>query len=296
MGRTIHLSSLMLTRSKAKALATEDTVVVVSPSATGQGVHKRWIYPRESPASPSPPSRVLQTEATSFSSGSSLSTLSDSSLSSISDASFQAAPPPFYTPPTSSPLTPRKLQRSPLNHRWVNEGTSWRLTLVHDSFTPEDAIMQERMIQRQEDEIYDRQFARLMQARADARRALGLDIDIESDEMDTDDEERRAYIREDTQPAEERNVGLSHGTQRLGPHGTELVGDDDSSLPPVYPDAWVARRKMAWQPFRLCPCIIMLCESLFLRHYFPYATLMLPCMLLHPLFSITLYLTQLTTH
>ena len=259
----------MLTRSKAKAARAlgEDTNVrvIVTPSATRQGIHKRWIY-HDSPATPSPLSRTLQSEevstspsypktssqAGSWSSGSSLSTLSDSSLSSLSDASFHATSSHFPTPSTPPPHTPRKLERSPLNQRWVKEGTSWRLTLVHDSFTPEDAIMQESMIVRQNDQIYSQQFAALMASRERARHALGLDLDIES-EMDTDDEEQRVFIREDTEPAEDI-VGRSQSPQRLGPHGTELI-DHDSFTPirelelPVYPDAWIARRKMVrWQP------------------------------------------------
>lgn len=265
----------MLTRSKAKAaLAAEDVTVVVTPSATRQGIHKRWIY-HDSPVTPSRPSRTFQSEeispspyyfetssqAGSWSSSSSLSTLSDSSLSSLSDASFHATPSHFPPPSTPPPLTPRKLERSPLNHRWVKEGTSWRLTLVHDSFTPEDAIMRESMIMRQTDQIYGQQFAALMASRERARRALGLDLDIESDEMDdsNDEENRRVFIREETEPlAEDLNVGpSSQSRQRLGPHGTELLDDHgrDSFTPirelelPVYPDAWIARRKMGrWQP------------------------------------------------
>jgi len=111
--------------------------------------------------------------------------------------------------------------------------------------------MQESMIMRQTDQIYSQQFAALIASRERARRALGLDLDIESDEMDTDDEEeRRVFIREDTELVEDI-VGPSQSARRLGPHGTDLIDQDtirEFELP-VYPDAWIARRKMVrWQP------------------------------------------------
>lgn len=110
--------------------------------------------------------------------------------------------------------------------------------------------MRESMIQRQTDEIHKQQFAELMAARHRARRALGIDSDILSEDMDTtDDEERRDFVREDTEPAED--IGPSQGPQRLGPHGTELI-DHDSFTPreiPAFPPEWIARRKvLRWQP------------------------------------------------
>jgi len=113
-------------------------------------------------------------------------------------------------------------------------------------------MMQQRTIQREHDETYDRELVALMEACKRAKQALGLDTDKGSDEMDTGDEGRREFIREDTEPVEDMDVGPSH-TPRLGPHGTELI--DHSSFAPefnevlVYPEAWVAARKMVrWQP------------------------------------------------
>lgn len=113
--------------------------------------------------------------------------------------------------------------------------------------------MQESMIRRQTEEIHNRQLGALMASRERARRALGLDLpaDDDSDDMDTDDEEGREFIREDTEPAEENIPGSSQGPQRIGPHSTELIDHDSFTSVhdlPVYPEAWITRRKMVrWQ-------------------------------------------------
>jgi hypothetical protein len=112
--------------------------------------------------------------------------------------------------------------------------------------------MQESIIQRQTEEIYKTQFAALMVVHERATRAFERDIDLHSDASDVDmeEEERREFIRGDTEPAEERDIGPSQRPQRLGPHGTELI-DHDSFMSelPLAPDAWVAARKMPrWQP------------------------------------------------
>jgi hypothetical protein len=155
---------------------------------------------------------------------------------------------------------------------------------VHDSFSRADAMMRESMIQRQNDEIYRREFAALMEAHKrsiidvedtedseskdsdsdmyefeftsegsmdtdeEAERREFIRAGTSEDSMDTDEEaERREFIREDTEPAEEMYVGLSQGPRRLGPHGTELI-DHDTFAPasemPVSPTGWIVRRKM----------------------------------------------------
>jgi hypothetical protein len=112
--------------------------------------------------------------------------------------------------------------------------------------------MQEDMIRRQTEEIYRTQLAALMVVHERSRRIFGRDLDLYSDTFDEDleEEERRVFIRGDTEPAEERDIGPSQHPQRLGPHGTELIDHDSfMSKPPVYPGEWVAARAMPrWQP------------------------------------------------
>jgi hypothetical protein len=121
-------------------------------------------------------------------------------------------------------------------------------------------MMHESMIQRQNDEIYAREFAALLVARERAKRAIVFepspsetgDSDFCSEgSMDEDEEaERQAFIREDTEPAEERDVGPSQTSRSLGRQDTEIIDHDTFGVPvSVYPQAWVAGRKMVrWQP------------------------------------------------
>lgn len=256
----------MLTRSKARALVADNTTVLVSPSATGQGTHTRWQYPagRPYPSSPSPPSGSgsgSSSRTTSTGSLSSQSTLSDSSLSSlssISDASFHTAfsqpqiqiQPQIQPPVTlAAPNSPRKLQRSPVR-RYVYGSTH-----IIQEAPPDEPPMRDSMIERRLEEVFQREWDILMKSRDIARQAhQAYETDDESDAMDTDSESE-GYTRGDTEPVEAPppRAGPSRRPRPLGPFGTEIIDHEtftpESSALPVYPQKWVSSRKsLKWQP------------------------------------------------
>ncbi|GLB39761.1 hypothetical protein LshimejAT787_0702710 [Lyophyllum shimeji] len=184
----------MLTRSKAKALAQQNTIVMVSPSATGEGTHTRWRYPESHvlpAAKPAIPSNSSSSGSLSSLASSSSSSLFTSSSSLSSNSSFEAlepgpAPAPAPTipvtpqranrPPVTPPrLAPKKLQRSPGGCRWIQENGYTRVVLVEESFTPEAVSMRESLMQIQIDRIAEREMEKLMKQR---------DLVLEAQEMD----------------------------------------------------------------------------------------------------------------
>ncbi|KAF9455763.1 hypothetical protein BDZ94DRAFT_1327405 [Collybia nuda] len=252
----------MLTRSKARALAADNTTTIVSPSATGQGTHTRWKYPAgrvpcPCPLSPSPPSgsgsgssSSSPSPAGSTGSLSSHATLSDSSLSSLSDASSNITSQesrnqflPWVQPPATPALnSPRKLQRSPAMRRYVYGST----------YIIQEAPPDENMMERRLEEVFQREWENLMQSRQIAVQARqAYEADDESDAMDTNSE----YSRGDTEPPEvvPPRAGPSRRPRPLGPYGTEIIDHEtftpESSELPVYPQQWVSSRKsLKWQP------------------------------------------------
>ncbi|KAF8062175.1 hypothetical protein FPV67DRAFT_259326 [Lyophyllum atratum] len=237
----------MLTRSKARALANQGTVVTVSPSKTGEGTHTRWQYPEGHtlPAANLTRSDSLFSGPLSPLSSFSSSSSSSSSFSASPDASFHApAPAPAIPvtpqranrPPVTPPrLQPKKLQRSPGNCVWIENNGYTRVVLVKESFTPEAVNMRESIIQIQIDKIAEREMEILMKQRDLIQEAEEMedsdDGSVEEDsEMDCDSEgSSEGRLSEESSDAEGRYASPEMSYVR----GDTMEAEERDSLPPM---------------------------------------------------------------
>lgn len=211
----------------ATSIEPDGTIVVVSPSATGQGLHTRWQY---TPATSEP--LVSIHEASSFSSLSSGSTLSDSSsLHSLPDHTH--------------------LQSIPDSREPITQTT--RIIFALDSFSADAVHMREGLQAKQSETQFWAQWDALQMQKQERE----MDFhELASSECGT------KSFREAPEPAQEDTVnnGPGAGPRRgkpLGPEGTEIIDDTfraQPSEPLIYPREWAEkpstgpRGGLTWQP------------------------------------------------
>lgn len=258
--------------------STPGATVIVSPSATGQGIHKRWNYAdplTPGPTPTRPPSRPIYPQAATENSSSAASWSSssggsrksqslafDGSLSGLSSlCSFETIPatPPSRTNPDVGSerglqsAQPRGQLPTPANtpfQRWNKAGTTARFILVPDSDDmSEEAQARRKASQNEENKkIFEREYARLLGQKKMLEDLAVSDANPElSDIEGGSDWDDGSSIAESRLDSSEPGV---RGVQALGSNGTELIDDHSGvevyrgrwkpSSPGVYPAHWVA--------------------------------------------------------
>ena len=244
----------MLTRSAAKkaeadgvnlthdAVATEGTRIVITPSATGEGVHTRWIRTTVERGA----TENIADDSSTFSHG-----------SDDVDLRFVTPGPQQTYEPVSALRTPRKTQRSPRiekatpTQQRVSRGIPKQLVFEDESLSEES--LRERDAR---DEIAEKQYKKLMDGKKENDRLLSQGMkgvrskqhgDLGSPFGGPSSEGNGIIPRLDHarfipgSPVQNQHVGQPRHylhtprhqpstPQRLGPHGTHLILDNDDGF------------------------------------------------------------------
>ncbi|TFK28464.1 hypothetical protein FA15DRAFT_652713 [Coprinopsis marcescibilis] len=245
----------MQTRATARRLreaqATTDDrgTVIVSPSATGRGIHTRWQYPIAVDALRGDALLALANEGRIVTLGEDdkFSYLFDGSLSSISSGSSAG---------NLLPITPRRLDQtrtaSPsaddYQVPWTVEGGMHRYIIVPDDFSPEAATRRGADAQAHQQSIFDREIQRLSRQRdhaEDARRCFAerlnrLEAGLESECGDTDIVDDEQFRNEQAFAFDfEAGSSLSrHDTETSSRGRTPVIGTEGALQ---YPSQWLAQ-------------------------------------------------------